>query len=68
MLSAFDLIAILLVLTVVLGWTNHRFIRLPHTIKLLVMGLGASLMLIGVELPNVLLYEDLAGTIRKIDF
>lgn len=70
MLSAFDLIAILLVLTAALGWINHRFIRLPHTIGLLVMGLGASLMLIGVELgfPNVLLYEDLAGIIRQIDF
>lgn len=70
MLSAFDLIAILLVLTAALGWINHRFIRLPHTIGLLVMGLGASLMLIGVELgfPNVLLYEDLAGIMRQIDF
>jgi CPA1 family monovalent cation:H+ antiporter len=70
MLSAFDLIAILLVLTAVFGWINHRIIRLPHTIGLLVMGLGASLVLIGVELalPNILLYEDLAGIIRQIDF
>lgn len=70
MLSAFDLIAILLVLTAAFGWINHRFIRLPHTIGLLVMGLGASLVLIGVELafPDVLLYEDLAGIIRQIDF
>ena len=70
MLSAFDLIAILLVLTAAFGWINHRFIRLPHTIGLLVMGLGASLLLIGVELafPDILLYEDLAGVIRQIDF
>lgn len=69
MLTAFDLIAILLVLTAAFGWINHRFIRLPHTIGLLVMGLGASLVLIGVELafPDVLLYEDLAGIIRQID-
>jgi CPA1 family monovalent cation:H+ antiporter len=32
MLSAFDLIAILLVLTATFGWINHRIIRLPHTI------------------------------------
>ncbi len=70
MLSAFDLIAILLVLTAAFAWINHRFIRLPHSIGLLVMGLGASLVLIGVELaiPHVLLYEDLAGIIRQIDF
>ena len=70
MLSAFDLVAVLLVLTAAFGWINHRIVRLPHTIGLLVMGLGASLVLIGVELafPSVLLYEDLAGIIRQIDF
>ena len=70
MLSVFDLIAILLVLTAVFAWINHRFIRLPHTIGLLVMGLGASLVLIGIEIaiPGVLRYEDLAGIIRQIDF
>jgi monovalent cation:H+ antiporter, CPA1 family len=29
--SAFDLIAILLVLTAVFGWLNHVVIRLPQT-------------------------------------
>ena len=32
MLSAFDLIAILLALTAAFGGINHRFVRLPHTI------------------------------------
>lgn len=70
MLSIFDLIAILLALTAAFGWINHRILRLPHTIGLLVMGLGASLVLIGVELafPAVLLYEDLASIVRQIDF
>lgn len=70
MLSAFDLIAVLLVLTAAFGWINHRIIRLPHTIGLLVMGLGASLVLIGIELalPEVALYEDLTAIIRRIDF
>ena len=69
-LSVFDLVAILLILTAAFAWINHRLIRLPHTIGLLVMGLVASLVLIGVELvfPNVLRYEDLAGIIRQIDF
>ena len=59
MLSAFDLIAILLVLTAAFGWVSHRIIQLPHTIGLLVMGLGASLSHIGVRFPTVLFYEDL---------
>lgn len=70
MLSNFDLIAVLLVLTAIFAWLNHRFIRLPHSIGLLVMGLVASLVLIGVELlfPGRVFYRTLAGTIRQIDF
>jgi CPA1 family monovalent cation:H+ antiporter len=70
MLSAFDLIAILIVLTAIFGWLNHVFIGLPHAIGLLVMGLVSSLILIGVEiaLPNISLYEDLRLLLRQIDF
>jgi CPA1 family monovalent cation:H+ antiporter len=69
--SAFDLIAILLVLTAVFGWLNHVVIRLPHTIGLLVMALGASLIRIGIEvaLPDVVaLYESLTAMLRRVDF
>lgn len=68
--SAFDLISILLVLTAAFGWLNHTLIRLPHTIGLLVMSLGASLVLIAIELafPNIALYEDLTAILRQIDF
>jgi CPA1 family monovalent cation:H+ antiporter len=68
--SAFDLMAVLLVLTAVFGWLNHVVIRLPHTIGLLVMALGASLVLIGIEvaLPDVALYESLTAMLRRIDF
>jgi Na+:H+ antiporter len=68
--SAFDLIAVLLVLTAAFGWINHVLIRLPHTIGLLVTGLAASLTLLGVELavPQIRLYEDLSDLLRRIDF
>lgn len=70
MLTVYDLISIFLVLTATFAWINHRFIRLPHTIGLLVMGLVASLVLIGAEFvfPGVLPYADLARIIREIDF
>nr|WP_197064440.1 sodium:proton antiporter [Methylobacterium sp. ZNC0032] len=70
MLSAFDLIAILIVLTAIFGWLNHVFIRLPHAIGLLVMGLASSLILIGVEIavPHISLYDDLRSLLRQIDF
>ncbi len=43
---------------------------LPHTVGLLVMGLGASLLIIGAEaaLPGLQQYEELAGLVRQIDF
>ncbi len=57
-------------LTATFGWINHRLIGLPHTIGLLAMGLVASLVLIGMELavPDVALYEDLTGLVRRVDF
>ena len=68
--STFDLIALLLVLTALFAWINHVLIRLPHTIGLLVMGLAASLALIGLEvaLPQVSLYESLTGLLLRLDF
>jgi CPA1 family monovalent cation:H+ antiporter len=70
MLSVFDLIAILLVLTAGFSWLNHVLIRLPHTIGLLLMGLVSSLVLIGIELalPQMTLHESLADLLRRIDF
>jgi CPA1 family monovalent cation:H+ antiporter len=67
--SAFDLIAVLLVFTAVFGWLNHVVIRLPHTIGLLVMALGSSLLLIGIEvaLPDIALYESLTRMLRRVD-
>ena len=70
MVSSVDLIAILLVLTAAFGWTNHRYIHLPHTIGLMVMGLVASLVLIGIEFlfPSTLVYQDIADLMRQVDF
>lgn len=48
--SAYDLAALLLVVSAAFGWLNHRFSPLPHTMGLLVMGLLASLALIGADL------------------
>ena len=70
MLTTFDLIALLLTLTAAFGWINHRYIRLPHTIGLLVMGLVASLLLVALELaiPHTQIYQDIVTAIRQIDF
>jgi len=70
MLSPFELISVLLVLTAAFGWANHRFVGLPDTVGLLVMGLGASIILVLIErfFPQVQLYEQVGVIIRQVDF
>ena len=69
-MSLFDIIAILLTLTALFAWTNHRLGFLPHTIGLLVMSLCASFVVIAAEIavPEILQYEDVASAVRRIDF
>ena len=69
-MSFFDLAALLLTLAALFGWLNHRFIGLPHTTGLLLLGLGASLLLAGVEpiFPADLLYGSLRQALQQIDF
>ena len=69
-LSAFDLVAILIVVTAVLGFLNAKVLKLPHTIGLLVMGLAASLVLVGVEIafPDIPLTRGITDLVRQIDF
>ena len=70
MLSLLHVIAALLTVTAAFAWLNHRFIRLPGTIGLLVMGLLASLVLVGLEFafPRVALFHQLTDMVRRIDF
>lgn len=70
MLSPFELLSVLLVLTGAFAWTNHRFVGLPDTVGLLVMGLAASLVLLLVELavPHLQLYEEIGNLLRQVDF
>ena len=49
MLSIFEIAALLLSLSALFGWVNLRFLKLPHTIGLLVMALASSLLLLGVQ-------------------
>ncbi len=66
----FDIMAMLLALSAFFGWINHTFIRLPHTIGLLVMALAASLVLIAADtfFDGFALAETLRASIGQIDF
>ena len=70
MLSFFELVAVLLVLSALFGWLNHRFVHLPNSVGLLVMGLGASLVTagVGVAFPGSPIVSALTAALRQIDF
>lgn len=69
-LSAFDIAAILVVLSALLGWFNHHFIKLPHVIGLTVMGALAALGLMAANyiLPGITLDDWVADTLEQMDF
>jgi hypothetical protein len=70
LLSIFQIVAALLTLTAVFAWVNHRLLKLPSNVGLLLMGLAASLVLIGLELllPDVAIFEDLHSFVETLNF
>lgn len=70
MLSIFEMSALLLTLSAVLGWVNHKFLPMPHTIGLLTMSVAASLILVGIDaiLPQQHLFDPVTKTLLQIDF
>jgi CPA1 family monovalent cation:H+ antiporter len=69
-LSIFDIIAILLTLSAAFGYINHRFLRLPHTIGLVVIALAASGAIVLLELvaPATSVSETVTAALGSIDF
>jgi len=70
MLSLFDIIAVLLGLSAVFGYLNHKLLRLPHTIGLVVIALAASgsLVLFDTAFPGFGVGTTVGDTLRSIDF
>lgn len=70
MLSIFEIAALLLVLSAILSWINHAYIRLPHTIGLLIMALIASFLLLASEamFPQLSMTDTLQAALGQIDF
>ena len=69
-LSAFSAAAILIVLAAALGYLNSRFLKLPSTVGLTVMGAVASLLVIFYHelLPSSTLAEELSTFLHELDF
>jgi CPA1 family monovalent cation:H+ antiporter len=69
-MSIFTIAAILVGLSALFGYINHRFLHLPHTIGLVVIALAASLSIIGFDLiePSAQIGQKVTGVLRQIDF
>ncbi|MBI1407580.1 MAG: sodium:proton antiporter [Caulobacter sp.] len=69
-LTPFYAAAILVVLAAILGWVNHRFLKLPQTVALTLMGAVASLVVIVIDktIPSSSISETVARFLEGIDF
>ena len=69
-LSPFDLAAMLVVASALLGWFNHHFIRLPHVVGLTVMGALAAIGLLVADafVPAITLDDTVARLLEEMNF
>ena len=67
-MSFFEIFAALTTVTALLAWVNHRFIRLPNTIGVMVMSLAISVVLVlaGKLRPEIV--EPVAKLLEDLDF
>jgi CPA1 family monovalent cation:H+ antiporter len=65
-----DVAAICLVVTALLAYLNHRFVRLPTTIGVMVIALGLSLAIIGLDVIGLAhgLRDREESFLRSLDF
>ena len=69
-MSIFTIGAILVGLSALFGYINHRLLHLPHTIGLVVVALAASLSIVGFDLfePSFHIARNVTDALRQIDF
>ena len=69
-LTPFDMAAMLVVASALLGWFNHHFIKLPHVIGLTVMGAVAAigLLLANAFIPGITLDDTVARLLVEMNF
>ena len=68
--SVFNLIALLVTLAALFGYVNYRWLRLPHTIGLVIIALTVSVVVLVVDavFPELGLETSVRRTLTDIDF
>jgi Na+:H+ antiporter len=67
-LKLFDIISILVTISAVFSYINHRYIRLPNTIGLMAIALFISLLLIALGTLGMNFQDDVRRLLYQIDF
>lgn len=69
-LMPFDFAAILIVLAATFGYLNHRFLGMPSSVGLTLMGAVSSLLVVAIDrlVPTSRTTDSLVGLITSIDF
>ncbi|MGE0555804.1 MAG: cation:proton antiporter [Gemmatimonadales bacterium] len=67
-MSAFDVVAILATLTALFAWVNHRYLRLPPTIGLMVLAMVFSAALVTASRLGADFQTPLRELLAEIDF
>jgi len=68
--SIFNLVALLVMLAAAFGYANHRWLRLPHTIGLVVIALVVSIVVLVTDelIPTLGLAATVRGLLTDIEF
>jgi CPA1 family monovalent cation:H+ antiporter len=67
-MDAFQLISLLLVVAALFSWVNHRFIKLPTTVGVMLVSLGMSLALILLDALGFGLRGPAMRLVEELDF
>lgn len=67
-MSLFNVFAIFITIAALASYVNYKYIHLPSTIGLMVIGLGMSLMVLALSALGVNIREDTARILSQISF
>ena len=67
-MELYNVITIIIVLAAIFGYINHRFIKLPGTIGIMLISLIASLAVVGIGIIFPTFFEKTTNAIGFIDF
>lgn len=67
-MQIYNIITLIIVLAAIFGYINHRFIRLPGTIGIMLISLLASLLVVGIGVLSPEFFLKTTQAISLIDF